>query len=198
MDASLKAALVVAFVVVVAGCTAQPRTPVLTYAQAMHQAQARFAAHAADGAKDLYKQAANLDPTQGEPWYQLAKINFDEQNYGRSIVDAQEVLQRDPANTDAQTILTVAGLRVAIQALGRLHDETNLEGPAHLEAQQLAAKMRDVLGQDVLVPPEAHRRERHSRRERHAVHVAEKATPPAKATTPPPANPFQALPGSGG
>jgi Tfp pilus assembly protein PilF len=209
MLTNTRVALLVVFAAGLAGCGLnQTKPPVVapTYAQTMQQAQSRLDAHDVDGARVLYKNAANLDPTRSAPWYQLARINFGEQNYGRAIVDAQEVLRRNPYDTGAQSILTIAGLRVAIEALGRLHEETNLQGPAHVEAEKLAAKMRDVLGQDVLVPPQAPRHVRH--RVRHAelhesaasgsVTAPVPATPTPQASPPASANPFQALPGSGG
>lgn len=179
----------------------KPAPPPPTYDQLMQQADARFSAQDVDGAKGLYAKAAAADPTHKEPWYRLAQIDFDQQSYGKAIVDAQEVLQRDPTDVNAESILTIAGLRVAVDALGRLHDESDQQGPAHMEAVKLAAKMRDTLGQDVLVPPAPKPKHR-------VVHKAPAATDgstPAPATQAPaqqaaPANssnPFQALPGGG-
>jgi Flp pilus assembly CpaE family ATPase len=110
------------------------------------------------------------------------------------------VLQRNPSDTNAESILTIAGLRVAVQALGRLHDENNQQGPAHVEAEKLAAKMRETLGQDVLVPPEAKHVEHHAVRRRTVRRAAPAAPAPAAPAAPAPSapasdNPFQALPG---
>ncbi|WP_457383462.1 tetratricopeptide repeat protein [Rhodanobacter sp. TND4EL1] len=192
---------------VFAGCSMLHRSKtkpnaIHPYDQLMQDADARYNAQDVDGAKALYTKAAAADPTRETPWYRLAQINFDQQNYGRAIVEAQEVLQRNPSDTHAESILTVAGLRVAVQALERLHDESNQQGPAHVEAEKLAAKMRDTLGQDVLVPPEAMPAERAPARRRVTTRRAAPTPPPA--TTPKPAappstpasdNPFQALPG---
>jgi len=190
------------------GCVshrAKPAAPAPSYADTMKQARALFNAHDTAGAKDLYKKAADLNPARAEPWYQLSRINFNEQNYGRAIIGAEEALKRDPSQTDAQSILTIAGLRVAIEALGRLHEDTKLEGPAHNEAEKLASKMREVLGQDVLVPPqESTRHKRRTRRSRPVTRtrVADKATSKPdtsneKSSAPSSSNPFQSLSGSG-
>lgn len=193
-------ALALLIPVLAAGCSTantKPKpVPAPTYDQLMQQAAARFDAQDANGAKALYSKAAERDPTRPTPWYRLAQINFDQQNYGRAIVDAQEVLQRNPADTNAESILTIAGLRVAVEALGRLHDETNLQGPAHAEAEKLAAKMRETLGQDVLVPP-ATVPKRKPRRRPTAVadRPAEPAKAPAATAAPAGDNPFQSLPG---
>jgi Tfp pilus assembly protein PilF len=153
--AYLRTAAVLAFALGLASCAQKPKPvpPPPSYDQFMQQAQARVQAQDVDGAKSLFKKAAVADPTKKAPWYALAQLEFDQQSYGKAIVDSQEVLQRDPTDMNAQNILTVAGLRVAVEALGRLHDESNIQGPAHLEAVKLADKMRETLGQDVLVPP---------------------------------------------
>lgn len=176
------------------------------YDQLMQQADALYKAEDVEGAKTVYRKAADADPTRAQPWYQLAKINFDQQNYGRAIVDAQEVLKRNPTDPNAESILTVAGLRVAVEALSHLHEETNVHGPAHLEARKLAAKMRETLGQNVLVPPAAkpkrtYKRPSSSKKRR----TVQRATPvpipdtskSAQTNSSSGSNPFQSLPGGG-
>lgn len=189
-----------------AGCALnkpKPQPVAHPYEQLMKQAVARYQAQDVDGAKALYSKAAAADPTRENPWDQLAQINFEQENYGNAIVDAQEVLKRNPTNTNAENILTIAGLRVAVEALGRLHEESNQRGPAHIEAEKLAAKMRETLGQDLLVPPESKPAKRRSARRHRAAPTPPPATTPTTPTTPPPTaapasdNPFQALPGGG-
>jgi tetratricopeptide (TPR) repeat protein len=201
-------AVALALASAVAGCAEnkpKPAPPPPSYDQLMQQADARFNAQDVDGAKGLYVKAAAADPTHKEPWYRLAQIDFDQQSYGKAIVDAQEVLQRDPTDVNAESILTIAGLRVAVDALGRLHDESDQQGPAHMEAVKLAAKMRETLGQDVLVPPAT----KPKRRVHHTAPAADTAnqtpatpgssSPSAPSSAPQSApagsNPFQALPG---
>jgi tetratricopeptide (TPR) repeat protein len=196
------------------------------YDQLMQQAESNVRSQNADGAKLYFNKAASADPTRKEPWFRLAQLNFNQQNYGGAIVSAQEVLQRDASDVDAESILTVAGLRVAVEALGRLHDENNLQGPAHQEAEKLAAKLRDTLGEDILVPRKAPQRATvyHRSGKKAAAQTAAApetaATPVATPTapeaapivttpTPPPAStppatskpasadPFSALPGRG-
>lgn len=204
----LRATLLALLIPALAGCgsmQSKPKpapAPPPTYDQLMQQAAASSDAQDTSAAMALYAKAAKSDPTRSEPWYRLAQISFDQKSYGRAIVDAQEVLQRDPSNTNAESILTIAGLRVAVQALGRLHDEVNLQGPAHAEAEKLAAKMRETLGQDVLVPPATRKPKRrwhpvdHTQEaasEKHA--PAASKTSPASSTAPVGNNPFQSLPG---
>lgn len=184
------------------GCAlnqSKPKPVAHPYERLMQEADARHKAQDVDGAKALYSKAAAADPTRENPWDKLAQINFQQENYGHAIVDAQEVLRRNPTNTDAENILTIAGLRVAVDALGRLHDESNQKGPAHLEAEKLAAKMRETLGQDLLVPPETKPVKRRSSRRHRAAPTPPASTAPTAAPAAAPAsdNPFQALPGGG-
>lgn len=180
------------------GCIENPpkSLPPPSYEQLIAQADARRDASDFDGAKTIYVRAAEANPTHKEPWFSLARIDFDQQSYGKAIVNAQEVLQRDPSDVDAENILTVAGLRVAIDALGRLRGEVDQQGPAHAEAVKLAAKMRETLGQDVLVPPAAPQAPKVKR----AQGIKAKPGPSRDAPTKAPSaagvgDPFSALPG---
>lgn len=197
---NLRVAALALIVVVLAGCAANtPKPPPPpNYGQLMQQADARYAVQDFDGATVLYKKAAAADPAREVPWYRMAKISFDQQNYGRAIVDAQEALRRDPTDKKAESILTVAGLRVAVEALGRLHDEANDEGPAHMEAENLAKAMRATLGQDVLVPPKSRSRRRRVYHHRDVTHEAAPTPATAAPAAPASSNPFQSLPGSSG
>src|SRR4051794_7736398 len=66
----------------------------------------------------LLTQSAKENPTSMTPWLKIANIWFDAANYPSSILAANEVLQRDPANQEAKSLLVVAGLRVAAGAVG--------------------------------------------------------------------------------
>ena len=112
-----------------------------------------------------------------------AELEFEAENYGAAILASQEVLQRDAANARADAILTVSGLRVAVQSLGRLRDEKDVNGPVHQEAQKLATRLRETLGAKALLPK--------------AKAAARKsAAAPAKAAPAPSnSNPFSSLPG---
>lgn len=124
----------------------------------MARAEASVRAQDVAGAKTNFRKASDADPTAKEPWRRLAELDFNAQEYGPAIVEAQEVLKRDPMDTTAQSVLTVSGLRVALDALGMIHRETDPKGPAHLEAARVARKLRETLGQDVLSPPKKKRK----------------------------------------
>lgn len=195
--------------VAVSGCshsTKRDQPPAQTYDQLMQQADTNLHTQNIDGARLYYTKAAAADPTRKDPWFKLAQLDFNQQNYGGAILSAQEVLQRDATDVDAESILTVAGLRVAVDALGRLHDEDNLQGPAHQEAEKLAEKLRETLGEDVLVPKKAVRTPPKRRIARAPAASPEAPTtgvdkpapevaPPAPNAAPVSNDPFSSLPG---
>jgi tetratricopeptide (TPR) repeat protein len=96
--------------------------------------------------------AKSAYPADKKPWLQMAQINFDRSNYGQAIIDAQEVLQRDPSDKLANSIVAVSGLRLSTKALADLSKQNNLSGTVRTEAQDLAKLLRESLGESVLVP----------------------------------------------
>jgi tetratricopeptide (TPR) repeat protein len=116
------------------------------------EASAASNAGQADKALTILKKATTFFPADKAPWLQIAQMKFDSANYGEAIIGAQEVLQRDPRNTLANSIVAVSGLRLSTKALADLSRENNLSGPVRTEAQDLAKLLRESLGEAVLVP----------------------------------------------
>jgi hypothetical protein len=103
--------------------------------------------------RDLHYTAAKNYPTSKEPWLKLAEDYFEAGNYGQAILAAQEVVQRDPADSLAAGVLAVSGLRVSAAALSTLREQqTTLNGGTRTEAEGLAHTLRELLGEPVLVP----------------------------------------------
>jgi tetratricopeptide (TPR) repeat protein len=99
------------------------------------------------------KSATGLFPADKKPWLQMAQLNFDSANYGEAINNALEVLQRDPADKVANSIVAVSGLRLSTKALADLIQQNNLAGSVRTEAQDLAKLLRESLGETILIPP---------------------------------------------
>ncbi len=99
----------------------------------------------------LQAAAANY-PAEKAPWLQMAQTRFDRGSYSDAIVQAQEALQRDPADKQALSIIAVSGLRLSTRALADLSQQSNLGGSVRSEAQELARMLRNTLGEEVLVP----------------------------------------------
>lgn len=145
-----------ACVAVLAACATghgDARPPGTTVAAAMSEADAAVLAGQSDKAYGILKNASSSFPTDKTPWQRMARMRFDAGNYGEAIVNAQEALQRDPGDTESNSIAAVAGLRVATKALADLSEKNNLSGTVRNEAEDLAKLLRSALGTDTLVSP---------------------------------------------
>lgn len=100
----------------------------------------------------VLKAAAASYPAEKAPWLHMAQTRFDRGNYSDAILQAQEALQRDPADKQAHSIIAVSGLRLSTRSLSELSQQSNLGGSVRSEAQELARMLRNTLGEDVLVP----------------------------------------------
>jgi hypothetical protein len=105
--------------------------------------------------RDTYRKAAQAYPTSKEPWLKLAESYFEVQDYGNSILAAQEVLQRDASDKVANSLLAVSGLRVSSGALSALRLRQDLSADTRDQAQEVVKTLREVLGEPVLVPKPA-------------------------------------------
>lgn len=119
------------------------------------------AAEALEGGRErarlIYRDAARAYPTDKRPWSRLAQSYFDAADYGNAVLAAQEVVQRDPADSAAQGLLAVSGLRISTAALSALRGQNGLNTSTRSEAEDMARNLRAILGEAVLVPkpPEA-------------------------------------------
>lgn len=170
------------------------------------------AAEAMEGGRErarlIYRDAAKSYPTDKRPWLRLAQSYFDVADYGNAVLAAQEVVQRDPADSVAQGLLAVSGLRISTTALSALRNQNNLTTSARSEAEDMARNLRTILGEAVLVPkpadaaqeaasPRAPARRVPVRprvvRDAPAASPSATATPPVVTTPPASSNPFGAL-----
>ena len=103
----------------------------------------------------LWKQAGAAYPADKTPWSNIAQARYDAGQYGDAIVNAQEVLVRDPSDRLANSIIAISGLRLSTRALADLSRQNNLSGSIRTESQDLAKLLRESLGEQVLVPPPA-------------------------------------------
>lgn len=103
-------------------------------------------------ARLIYRDAAKAYPTDKRPWLRLAQSYFDVADYGNAVLAAQEVVQRDPADSSAQGLLAVSGLRISTAALSALRKQNDLSTSTRSEAEDMARNLRAILGESVLVP----------------------------------------------
>jgi len=133
--------------------TAQLAKPSL---QAMlSQAGTASGAGQKEQAVTLWKQAAVAYPADKAPWLNIAQTRYEAGQYGDAIINAQEVLVRDPNDTLANSIIAISGLRLSTRSLSDLSRQNNLSGSIRTESQDLAKLLRESLGETVLVPPAA-------------------------------------------
>lgn len=105
--------------------------------------------------RDTYRAGARAYPTRKEPWLKLADSYFEAGDYGNAILAAQEVLQRDANDNHATSLLAVSGLRVSTSALSSLRQQNNLGADTRTQAEGVVRTLRDVLGENALVPSKA-------------------------------------------
>lgn len=100
----------------------------------------------------LLQEAARGFPAEKMPWLRLAQLRFETKNYGEAVTSAQQVLERDPDETLAHSIIAVSSLRLASKALADLSQKNNMTGNINSEARELAKLLRSALGEEKLVP----------------------------------------------
>src|SRR5690606_1809459 len=117
-ESACRAAFAVLLMALLAACNTTSGTRAAPpFTELMDRAESDVAAGRVESAVAGFSEAARADPLRKEPWLRMAQLHFDAANYGRAIVAAEEVLQRDAADPVADSVLTVAGLRVAAQSL---------------------------------------------------------------------------------
>jgi hypothetical protein len=93
------------------------------------------------------------DPTDPAPWLKRAQESFAQGNYSETIRNANEVIARQSSNIEAKSLLVVSGLRIASRSLADLRSDHQVTGDARTEASEMVKTLREVLGENVLVPP---------------------------------------------
>ena len=102
---------------------------------------------------EVMGKAAAAYPADKDPWTRMAQTKYEAGQYGEAIVNAQEILVRDPNDQLANSIIAISGLRLSTRALSDLSRQNNLSGSLRTESQDLAKLLRESLGEQVLVPP---------------------------------------------
>jgi tetratricopeptide (TPR) repeat protein len=150
--------VVLAAVLGLAACAVNPATQPAPAPQTealpelMHQAETAAAAGDKAKARDLYQAASKNDPTSKAPWVKLAEGYFEEGDYGNAVLAAQEVLHRDNTDSVGAGILAVSGLRISTAALTVLRQQNNINPGTRGEAETLTRNLRELLGEQILVP----------------------------------------------
>lgn len=159
VSAVTKLVVPIFLVAVLAGCAVTPKPvsdrlePMPTLDVSMAEANTLYQAGQVDKALDVLKTAASSFPAEKKPWVKMAQIRFDRTDYGQTIINALEALQRDPKDSIASSLIAVSGLRLSTRALADLRSQNELSGDVRTEAQELAKVLRENVGEAILVPP---------------------------------------------
>ena len=147
-----------ACIALLTACAATPPAsapkPVATMASALADAEAAFKAGRNDNAYVILKAAAVANPTDKSPWLRMAQLRFDEKNYGEAIVSGLAVIERDPDDMLAYSLVAASGLRVSSKALADLTLKNGFTGTVRSEAQELANLLHTTL-KEKIVPVKA-------------------------------------------
>lgn len=147
-------ALNIAILAMLNGCVVVPQQPTVppTLDDLMAKANQVSNAGQPDQAIILWREGAVAYPADKAPWLKIAQTKYAANQYGEAIINAQEVLTRDPTDNIANSMIVVSGLRLATNALKDLSTQNNLSGSILIESQSLVKLLRESLGETVLVP----------------------------------------------
>lgn len=115
------------------------------------QANREFAIGTDAKAIALLEQAGKENPASTAPWLILSDHWFKAEKYPSAILDANEVLKREPENQEAKSILVMSGLRVASKAMIGLVPQSPVNSGVRAEAENLTQEIGDALGEKKLV-----------------------------------------------
>ena len=144
-----------ACIALLTGCAANqpvlaPAPKPVTLASALADAEAASKAGRNDSAYIILKAAATANPTDKSPWLRMAQLRFDEKNYGEAIVSGLAVIERDPDDMLAYSLVAASGLRVSSKALADLTQKNGFSGTVRSEAQELANLLYTTLKEKVV------------------------------------------------
>ncbi len=143
---------------ILAGCAgtppvSAPPAPAPTLASLMAQADAAVRLGKFEHAVVVLKTATRTWPADKTAWLRIAQISFECQEYGEAVTHAKKVLERDPDDIVAHSLVAVSGLRVASKALADLSAKKKVSGDVRDAAQDLAKILRTSINGEIIPPP---------------------------------------------
>ena len=128
-----------------------PAPPVPAKAVLLLQADNAFRLGQNEAAVATLKIATKNYPGDKAAWLRIAQISFDCHEYGEAITHARKVLELDPDDIVAHSLVAVSGLRVSSKALADLATKKRvMSGDMRAEAQNLAAVLRTSINGDII------------------------------------------------
>ncbi|WP_426211020.1 hypothetical protein [Massilia sp. TWP1-3-3] len=140
-------------VAVLAACASTTPAPPAPPAMAtlLQQADSALKLGQSAAAVATLKIATRAYPLEKTAWLRIAQVSFDCHEYGETITHAKKVLELDPDNVVATSLLAVSGLRVSSKALADLTVKNRIvTGDVRAEAQNLATILRTSVGGEII------------------------------------------------
>lgn len=155
---SMKILLSLSCAAMFAGCASTKQAPPpapapRTLASFLEQADAAIKLGKNEDAVAVLKTAASTWPADKTAWLRIAQVSFDCQQYGEAITHAKKVLERDPDDVVAHSLVAVSGLRVSSKALADLTTKKKVTGDVRDAAQDLAKILRTSINGDIIPAP---------------------------------------------
>ncbi len=140
----------IALLAACAATTPAPAPKPLSMARALAEADAASKDGRNGQAYQILKAAAAANPTDKAPWLRMAQMRFDDKNYGEAIVSGLAVIERDPDDMLAYSLVAASGLRVSSKALAEMTQKNGFAGTVRSEAQDLANLLHSTLKEKVV------------------------------------------------
>lgn len=145
------AALLAASLAACASVPAPLRQAPPTYARHIADADAALVLGQSDLAITALERAAQADPSRKEPWLRLARLHAQAGRHGAAAHAADEALQRDPQDAEAQALVMVGSLQLAADTLDRARRDGWAPAPKP-ELERLVRNLRVHVGEEALIP----------------------------------------------
>lgn len=152
--AALRALCAAGLALLAAACATTGSSVAPGYAVYMAQAEAALEAGQPEEALHAYWRAASSEPGRKEPWQQMTQLHSQAGRSVQALAAAEEVLQRDPADADANHLFITNALQATARALNRVGaEDESLQTTFLPEARTLVAQVIALFG-DTTVPEE--------------------------------------------
>ncbi len=120
-------------------------------ASLLQQADSAIRLGQLEAAVATLKTATRIYPSDKTAWLRIAQVSFDCHEYGEAITHAKKVLELDPDDVVAHSVVAVSGLRVSSKALADLTlKKKGMSGDMRAEAQHLATILRTNIGGEII------------------------------------------------
>lgn len=144
--------LTLAGVAILAACSSTESHPAVRTAPSAPIEQPRTPANGGPAhSLQLLKDATVANPSDKQSWLKLAGQQLHYRVYGEAMVSALRVLELDPHDKEANSIVALAGLRLSLKALSDRAFETRLPAALRNEAQDLTRQLRTRLAEEPAV-----------------------------------------------